>query len=254
MGNFASVRLAALALVLAPVVTSGGATQLPRTVGYTFFVGGARVGQSETRIVQSPGVLRFESTLRVENGPAVVELSTRTEADPVTYAIRRFSCSGTKGGKPMSTSVTVEGDSVYGSVSVGQTTSKRGLRMQSTPIVVWEDWIMDIQILLALQQARMSDRAVTMSFLLASSYSVNSVTLGYTGEASVDGDGRSLVARKLLVAIQGGDPFESFVDPGRGIPVYIRFPGVQAEAFLDDFFGDNPVPAYQPKPTAPPGQ
>lgn len=253
MGNFASVRFTALALVLTAVVTAEGATQLPRTVAYTFYLGGRRVGQSETRIVQSPGVLRFESNLRVENGPNVVELSTRTEADPTTYAIRRFSCSGTKGGKPMSTSVTVEGDSVYGSVTVGETTSKRGVRMKP-PIAVWEDWILDIQILLALQQARMGDRASTLSLLLAASYSVNSVTLGYTGEASVDGNDRSLVARKLLVAVLGGEPFESFVDPKRGVPVYIRFPGLQAEVFLDDFFGDNPASAYQPASEPPSDQ
>jgi hypothetical protein len=253
MGNFTSVRLTALALVLTAVVTAEGATQLPQTVGYTFFLGGVRVGQSETRIVQSPGVLRFESKLRVENGPNVVELSTRTEADPSTYAIRRFSSSGTKGGKPMSTNVTVEGDSVFGSVTVGKTTSKRGVRMQA-PVVVWEDWTMDIQILLALQQARAGDRASTLPLLLASSYSVNSVTLGYTGEASVDGHDQSVVTRKLLVAILGGEPFESFIDPKRGIPVYIRFPGLQAEAFLDDFFGDNPVSTYPPKPAPPSDQ
>jgi len=64
----------------------------------------------------------------------------------------------------------------------------------------------------------------------------------------VDGSNQSMTARKLLVAIQGGDPFESLIDPERGIPVYIRFPGIGAEVFLNDFYGDNPVSQY---PSAP---
>lgn len=246
MGNLAPARLAALLISLTPLAAPEAATDLPQTIGYTFFVGGKRVGHSDTRVVQGPSVLRFESKLRVESGPTVIELATRTEADPHSFEIRRFSYRGAKGNTPMASSVAIEGDSVFGAVSVGNVETKKGIRIKS-PVVVWEDWVMEIEILLALRQTRAKNPS-TVGLLLASSYAGGNVTLGYTGQASVDGSDRSLVAQKLLIAIQGGEPFESFVDPKQGIPVYIRFPGLRAEIFLDDFFGDNPVPSYKPKP------
>jgi hypothetical protein len=56
-----------------------------------------------------------------------------------------------------------------------------------------------------------------------------------------------MTARKLVVIIRGAEPFESHVDPARGVPVYIRFPTSQAEAFLDEVFGENPVTFYSAK-------
>jgi hypothetical protein len=56
-----------------------------------------------------------------------------------------------------------------------------------------------------------------------------------------------MTARKLIVIISGAEPFESHVDPVRGVPVYIRFPTSQAEAFLDEVFGENPVTYYSTK-------
>lgn len=251
MGNCATVRLATLALVLSPIVAAEGATTLPKTASYTYFVGGKRVGKSTTRIVQAPDALRFESQLRVERGSSVVELTTETEADPDTYLIRRFSYRGTRGGKAAVSNITIEGDSAFGTFTVGPTTSTRGRRLLTTPIVVWEDWVMEIHILLALYQAPRGDRASTFGLVPGVLNSSNTVTFGYTGEVSVDGSDRSIVGRKLLVALMGGEPFESFIDPKRGIPVYIRFPGTKGEVFLDEFFGDNPTPAYQPKPAPP---
>jgi len=244
MGNLATALIAALVLTLASPTSAEQTTTLPSKLGYTFYVRGERVGESDVRLTTDRNSLRIETKFRVDSGVDGIELSTRTEADPRTYALRSFSYRGMKGGKPVSSSVTVEGDSVYGAVAVGGDERSHGRLVTPTPILVWEDWAMDIEILLGLQQAREFKNPATRGVLLAGSYASAAVTLGFTGEAAVEAGGRTLAARKLVVAIEGGAPFESLIDPKRGIPVYIHFPAMRAEVFLDDFFGDNPASRY----------
>lgn len=243
MRKFAPVSVVVLAVALTPCVAAEAPPTLPSKIGYTFYLDGKRVGRADVRVIHDGDALRFESKLRVDNGPASIELSTRAEADPETFALRSFSCEGTKGGEPASSSVTVQGDSAFGLVTWGGEKSPRGRRVTPGPMVVWEDWAMELEILLARQQARELEPK-TRGLLLASNFSTAKVLLGYSGEVLVESDHGSMTARKLLVAIQGGEPYESMIDPKLGIPVYIRFPGVKAEAFLDEFFGDNPVSRY----------
>jgi hypothetical protein len=246
MGNFATARAFALILSLVSWAGAEAATTLPPKLGYTFYVRGQRVGQADVRITERKDVLRIESKLRVAAGESSIELWTKTEADPRTYAVRSFWYQGSKGGMPVSASVTVLGDSVYGMVTMGDTKTPHARRVTPTPVAVWEDWVMDLEILLGLEQAREFKNPMTRGLLLAGSYSTAKVTLGFTGEVAVEAGNRSTVARKLVVSIEGGQPFESLIDPERGIPVYIGFPGIGAEVFLNDFFGDNPASRLQP--------
>ncbi|MCI0451024.1 MAG: hypothetical protein L0Z51_01385 [Candidatus Latescibacteria bacterium] len=249
MGNFATARLWALILVVSWTGARAD-TSLPPHAGYSFYVQGQKVGRCDVVIRQDERALRFESTLRVDNGGAVIELVTKAEADPRTYALRSFSYQGTKGGIPAAASMTVTRDSVAGWFSMdGRKKSHRRIANPGPPIV-WEDWAMELEILLALQQARAFKNPSTRALVLAGSFSSTVVTLGFTGEALVESADRSLTARKLLVGFEGGEPFESLIDPKLGIPVYIHFPGINAEAFLESFFGDNPSPRYSPPPDA----
>ena len=252
MGNFALARTAVLTLAMVAGAGSAMADPLPPKLGYTFFVRGSRVGHAEVRISQTKDVIRISSNLEVGTAQARIALSTRTEADPNTYAFRSFAFEGVKGADKVASSVTVLGDSVYGFVSTNGNRRPMGRRVFPAPIVVWEDWVPDIEILLALQEAREFKNSSTRGLLLANSFASSSVLLGYSGEAVVESDTKSMVARKLLVAIQGGEPYESLIDPKKGVPVYMRFPGIGAEIFLDDFFGDNPTPRH-PTPANPAG-
>jgi hypothetical protein len=244
MRKFAPLMVVVLAAALSSPVAADKTPTIPATIGYTFFVDGKRVGRSDIRVTQTRDALQFQSTLRVDNGPASIELSTRTEADPTTYALRTFSYQGKKGGAAATANVTVAGDSTFGVAVLGGSKTERGRRVNNPPVIIWEDWVMELEILLARQQAREFQSPKHRDLVLASSFGTGTVTLGYSGEVLVESETRSVVAKKLLVAIQGGEPFESMIHPELGVPVYIRFPGVKAEVFLDQFYGENPVSFY----------
>src|SRR5262245_8632709 len=188
MGNFALARAAVLTFALVAGAGSAVADPLPSKLGYTFFLRGTRVGHADVRISQASDVIRINSQLEVADANARIALSTRTEADPKTYAFRSFSYEGVKGNDKVASSVTVLGDSVYGFVSTNGRRQPMGRRVFPAPIVVWEDWVPDIEILLALQEAREFKNSSTRGLLLATSYASSNVILGYSGEAVVESD------------------------------------------------------------------
>lgn len=250
LAHFLPAPLVACLLLAAPAE----AGRLPRTLGYTLYVDGVRVGHSGMTVTREETVLRFESRTRVELGPNVIELTSTTEADPATYAIRRFSFEGTKGGSPVAAEVVIEGDSATGWIQTVGSPERRP-RSQKNPggFMIFEDWVMDLEVLLALRQTVATTPTSTYRLIFANSFSLGDLMTGYTGEAAVESATRTFTARKLELLLSGGHPFVSHVDPATGIPVYIHFPGTRAEAFRDDFFGDNPVsryPATRPDPSS----
>jgi hypothetical protein len=224
------------------------ATRLPEKLAYTFFLGGQRVGHADIRVTSGSTALLFESNMKVQLGPGAIALHCRTEADPRTFVVRRFSFEGTKGGKPVAAEVAVQGDTATGWTEVD---GHREPRVATNPggYFVFEDWVMELEVLLALHQAQSDKHSDTYRVLFANSFLETSLLAGYSGESLVEAPGRSLAARKLEVAMQGGSPFQSLVDPATGVPTYLQFPGVKAEAFLDSFFGKNPESRY-PAPAA----
>jgi hypothetical protein len=221
------------------------ADALPATLGYTLYTDGVRVGHSGMKITRDKSALRFESKTRVEIGPNVIELTSQTEADPESFVIRRFSFEGTKGGMATAALVVLRGDSATGWVERAGS-QERSARSQVARggFVVFEDWVMDLEVLLALHQAKATEERSTYPLLYASSFSTSELLTGFTGEVAVESATRSIVARKLEFSMTGGSAFESHVDPRTGIPVYLHFPVTRTEAFLDDFFGDKPVSRY----------
>jgi hypothetical protein len=243
MRNLTRFTLALVATFL--YASTAAAGTLPRTIGYSLYVDGVRVGHSGMTVTPGKDVLRFDSQTRVALGPNVIELTSHTEADPATFQVRHFWFEGTKGGMPVAGDVVVKGDSATGWVQKTSSTERRPKVQQfEGELVVFEDWVMDLEVLLALRQAVSATERTTYALLFANSFLPASVLVGFTGDVIVESAERSLVARKLEIAFSGGDPFESQVDPATGVPVYILFPGTRAEAFRDDFFGENPPSRY----------
>jgi hypothetical protein len=242
-------RLIALALAVGGSAASAR-EPLPQTLHYTFFVAGQPAGASEIHLTRTKSSLVFESTMHVGVNENAVELACRTEADPTTFEVRNFSYTGTKAGSPVASVVHVSPDSVYGTLLSGGTKLNKKKDVRGREVVVFEDWVVEIQLLLALRQEQSPRVSTTYRFLLANSFMGGDALVGYTGDVLVQAGDRSLTARKLAVGIQGGAPFESHID-SRGVPVYLNFPGVRAEIFLDEFFGDNPPTRYAPNQNAP---
>jgi hypothetical protein len=222
------------------------ADPLPKTLGYTFYVRGEPAGRADIKITRTAKDLVFESKTRVLNNYAVLAYTSRTVADPKTYLVRDFHLEGTKGDYPMSCEAHLRADSAYGYVETSGTLADKRVQMKTNPTVLFEDWLVEHEILLALTQAHSTQKTSTYGLLFPSTFTPADITLGYAGDILVEAGAKSMTARKLVVIIRGAEPYESRVDPKTGVPIYIRFPESQTEIFLEKIFGENPVTYYQP--------
>jgi hypothetical protein len=242
---------------LAPLLVSGflcalpvdgaRADTLPKSLGYSFYVQGEPAGRADIKITRTAKDLVFESQTRVLTGFTVMALTSRTVADPKTYVVRDFTYHGTKGDHTVSCEAHMIADSVYGYTEMDGALKDKHLKMPLPQNLMFEDWVVEHEILIALTQARSPRKTDTYGLIFTSSFSPAQVTTGFSGDILVEAGARSMTARKLLIMIQGAEPYESRVDPKTGVPVYIRFPESQTEMFLDEIFGENPLTYYQPK-------
>lgn len=247
-------RLATLLVagVLCALPTDGArAETLPKTLHYSFYVQGEPAGHADIKITQTAKSLVFESQTRVLTGFSVMALTSRTVADPKTYAIRDFTYSGTKGDNTVSCEAHMRADSVYGFTETNGVLADKHLKMRYPKNIMFEDWVVEHEILMALAQAHSPQKTDTYGLLFTSNFTPAEITMGYSGDILVEAGAKSMTARKLVILIQGAQPYESHVDPKTGVPAYIRFVESQTEMFRNDIFGENPLTYYQPKEKKP---
>jgi hypothetical protein len=218
---------------------------LPKTLGYTFYVRGEPAGRADIKITRTKNDLVFESRTRVVNNYAVLAYTSKTVADPTTYQVRDFKLEGTKSDFPIACEAHLHADSAYGYVETNGKLVDKHVQIRFKPAVLFEDWLVEHEILLALTQARSTSKTSTYGLLFPTAFSPADLTMGYSGDVLVEAGAKSMTARKLVVIIGGAQPFESHVDPKTMVPVYIRFPDSQTEMFLDQIFGENPLSYYQ---------
>ena len=219
---------------------------LPKTLAYTFYVEGQPAGHADIKITKTAKAVTFDSQTRVVNNYAVLAYTTHTVADPKTYLVRSFTMEGTKGDDPIRCEAHVSADSAYGYVEINGNLSDKRVEMKITPTMFFEDWVVEHDILMALAQAQATERTKKYGLLFPSSFTPADVTLGFSGDVLVEAGAKSMTAKKLVVIIRGGSPYECHVDPKTGVPVYIRFPDSRTEMFLDEIFGENPVSYFKP--------
>jgi len=240
-----TAKVASCLLLISLLATGARAEPaLPKTLSYSFYVAGEKSGHAHIQVTETKDRYIFESETRALTGLSIVALNARTIVDKKTLDIVDFKYQGTKGDHVVTCQAQTHGDSAYGFVEMDGVMTGRNLEVEQSKAVLFEDWIMEHEIVLAMLQARSDHKTDEYGLIFTSTFMPVVVTTGYSGDVLVEAGANSLVARKLQVAIQGAQPFESQVDPKRGVPVYLRFPTAAAEIFLDEVFGENPLTYY----------
>jgi len=237
----------AAALVAAGAVADATTPRLPESFSYTIYINGERAGRSESHVTYAEDAISIESKTWVELGQGTLEVTCHTEADPRTFRVRRMSV---RGGNPtaiLECTAEVSGDTVFTTQVVGDRETHRAQRAPEGVAIVIEDYDMTHQVLLARALAQSDAPTQQFGLAFASTGALLASRAGFVSEASVESATQEAICRRLVVEVTSGAPFMSYYDPERGMPVYVAFPTVFTEAFLDGFYGDEPVSRIHPQ-------
>ena len=237
-----------LAAALASPALADAPAGLPDTLGYTVLVEGRRVGHCDIRTERrGDGMLVLHARLRLETKALNLSLEDETVVDPDTWRPVAYRWSGESNGGPYDGRIRVTGDHVAGRYRLNGGTWSEGTRRVEGPLTLFEDYAIEHQILMARAFAAAGWRDTTITVLRPSTFRFLETTFTAQGERLFQSDRREAVCRKVVIRMPGAAPFASFYDPASGLPVYVAFPGVSTELFLDSFHGPEPETWFVPK-------
>jgi len=237
-------KIIGLALCTLFAVDVVSAAKLPEDLSYTIYVKGSPAGKAEIKVSYEGDTITFESTTSVDYGAFKMNARCRTAADAKTGIMRSFRWDGEKNGQKYSGELAYDGKVAKGIVRVDDSVVEEAKSPPAHPVIAFEDYIVEHEILLAHVHAAAGETGLTGSLLLPSAFSFVSVGMRAASEQIIESNIKEAVCRKLLVEMQGGSPWAIYFDDQRGLPVYLAFPSVGTEIFLDEFFGDEPVSRY----------
>ena len=237
------VLFASAALLVACRTTFSA--EFPAKATYLFYVQGVPAGKSEIECVQKDGVYVFSSTSNVVHGEFAETLSCRTEFDQKTLRPRLFQYKGVLSGDSLSGTIRVDGDSAFSDLKIGA--NSFSVRVPwADPKLIFQNYVPEHLIVLAHHLAASEALVQRFTILFPSDMMFVPGAAEVASEVELATRPSPVVCKKILVAFQSSLPFYLYVDRKRNLPVYMDFPGVQTEMFLQSAYGDHPGTKYAP--------
>ncbi len=231
--------IAGLLLLAASAAVS---RELPDRIGYTIFIAGESAGRCEIEVTYTKdGTVILDSTTWIKRGSEGFELRSHSVADARTYSLKRYEYEKIHDQGVIKGEVVVEGTVVTLVKTSGDAPETVRGKADSEPVFVLEDWAIAHEVLLALGHEASGEKSRSYTVVIPSGMMVTEARIEIGATASVESNIKETVCRKLIVQVATSPPFASYFDPGRGLPVYMAFPAVEAEIFLNEFYGDDPV-------------
>jgi hypothetical protein len=245
--------LCAAGLAVAASATGGArTTDFPAKATYLFFIQGAPAGRSDIECTAEGGAYVFRSTSKVTNGESTDTLSCRTEFDQKTLRPRLFEYTGRLSGESASGTIRVEGDSAFSRTETAGNPFSARLKW-TEPTLIFQNFVPEH--LLVVSRFLAASKVLAGRFTIMFPADMMFVPGAYevASEVELPTKPAPSICKKFGIAIQSSFPFYMYVDQKRSLPVYMEFPGVQTEMFLQSAFGDSPRPKFN-RPAAPAAQ
>ncbi len=234
--------VAFLAVVAMASAAFGAADRpLPAHLGYTVLFEGERVGHCDIRTERlKDGNLAMHAKLVYDGKALDLTLEGHTVVDPETWRPVSYRWNGKSNGGPFEGRIRVEGDRVTGRYRLNGSTWAEGTRQVEGALTLFEDYSVAHQILMARAFEHGGWHDTTMTVLRPSTFRFVRTTFSDRGERLIESSLREAVCRKVAIKMEGAAAYASYYDPESGLPVYLAFPAVATEFFLDSFHGEHP--------------
>lgn len=230
--------LAAAALLM-PISVS--ATTLPDSINYTIFSSGVKTGAAAIRVVERAPKLIIESETQVMFATVTINISARTVADPFTFAVEKFAWERTRADIVDSGEVLMSEEGYEGWIEIEGKRETVGRSWSYEPYFILEDYVLEHEILIALAFVASGDILDSSGILFPAAKLSSPITIGFVSEVEIESGERAIICRRIDVSITGATPYKLFFSPEMNLPVYMVFPAVGTEVFLDEFYGDHPL-------------
>ncbi len=228
------------------------AAEPPSKATYLYFVQGQPAGRAEIQTTQEGGAYVVTSTSKIEFIDFNQTLSCRTEFEKATRRPTLFRYDGVRNKEKMSGTVRIGNGAAEGKLEAGETPYS-GRVTWKDPTYLFQDYVPDHLMMMARDLLALEKESSAFSVLFPSSMVLLPAVASNESEIELPVRPKPVVCRKFGIGFQNAAPFFVYVDSKQGIPIYLDFPAVQTEVFLQGTFGDHPATKYvaPPQPAGP---
>jgi len=237
--------LTAAALIGSILVTAVDslAGKHPESATYLYYIKGKYIGKSSFTISEDKEIFIFESRSDISLDDYKHSYTARTEVEKETLKPRFFKYEGTEVKDEVSGTLWVEGDSVSADNAIGEDHFPSGSRLNG-PTYLFQDYFAEHQVIILWAVSRAEELIYRFNVLLPTDFLTMPAASTIDSEIELATPNGDIVCKKYGVAIQNSSAYFMYLDPKQDIPVYMDFEGLQAEAFLQSAFGENPQTKY----------
>lgn len=223
------------------------AGKLPGSATYLYYIQGKYVGKSTFELTEEKEIYVFKSTSDVTFEEYNHSFKARSEIEKESLKIRYFEYEGERQNKTMSGTIWVEGDSISADNAIDGEHYASGSKITS-PTYMFQDYFSEHQVIMLWAISKATKPFVRYNILLPSEFMAVPTVATIDSEIELPVADGGIVCKKYGVSIQNSGVYFLYLDTKQGLPIYMDFPGTQAEGFLESAFGEDPPTKYTEAP------
>lgn len=237
--------LVLLSVCLVPALNAGTAKPFPAEGVFDFYIFGEPAGSTHFKSSVENGMLTITSHLSMNFEQFSQEMDSKTVVDAKTLRPISFSYEGVK--NKMNTirgSVRTYGDTLKGAMTIDDQTYPGTVLTDLASTVFFESYVAEHEILLARTFLASGEDYKNIVFFYPSDFMLTPTLMSLESEIELETAKGPVLCSKIMVSLQGGAPFVSYVDKATDLPIYMQFPSVNTEIFYHDYYGSEARPRF----------
>lgn len=240
-------------LMLLPL--SGPYAQLPQKATYHLFTNGIHAGTNKIEITKKDGKFIITSVTEFAYLENELELTTTTIADAKTFQTLRITYEGKKNRRPIAGDFILDSDTLSGTMSDDGNEFPFHAKLSGAGTFAMQENTLEHMMLVMQSFVPSKEFAKKYQLFFPISTTIGDTDAIFESERELPVGDKTMVCKKITMTMQLSDRFIVFVDPENSYPVYALYPSTKWEAFLESYYGEEPLTFYRhPEPMEEPIQ
>jgi hypothetical protein len=230
-------------IMLFPICGQG--STLPEKATYHLFTNGIRVGTNKIEFKEKDGKIIITSVTSFAYEDNELEMKCTTIADAKTYQTLRVTYEGKKSKRSVAGDFILDSDTLTGTMTDEGNEYPFNAKLSGNGTYAMQENNME-HLMLLLQDFVPSGEYVKKYQLFFPIYTtIGETNAHFESERELPIGDTSLICKKVSIVMQLSDVFILFVDPKNNLPAYALYPSTKWEAFLESYFGEEPITFYR---------
>jgi hypothetical protein len=223
----------------------GQSSTLPKKATYHLFTNGIYVGTNKIEFAEKDGKIIVKSVTSFAYEENELEMKSTTIADAKTFQTLRVTYEGKKSKRPVAGDFTLDSDTLTGTMMDAGNEYPFNAKLSGNGTYAMQENHMEHLMLLLQDFIPSGEYAKKYQLFFPIYTTIGETNAHFESERELPVGDATMICKKISIVMQLSDVFVLFVDPENSLPVYALYPSTKWEAFLESYYGKEPLTFYR---------